>query len=135
MHVPAHQVADRGVDESMPGERREAGELARDDANVEVPPLAGTGVTGVQRTIVAQFEFGGLQRKQSLAETFKAVGSQGFGPRPAGASVTGAWRCSHRACTSTNKNVSAVIPNTLKLTQVCWSRSLATARFVAPIAK
>lgn len=134
MHIPPHQILDRGIDKPMPGERRKARELTRDDANVEVPPVAGTRVVCVQGAVVAQFEFARLERLQPLAQAIEAVAAHGSCPGPA-ESGDGAWRCSQTACAITKANVSAVMPKTLKFTQVCSSDSRATARLAAPIAR
>lgn len=93
MDVAAHQLGHRVVHHAVARQRREARELTRDDANVEVPPLAGAGVAGMQGAVVADVELRRLEPGKPLAQPGDAVGGghearyhsgwpARFGPQP-----------------------------------------------------
>lgn len=61
MYAASEKVPRGRVDETMPGERQQAGETCRADEHMKVPAFARTGVTGVQGAVVANLEQIGSQ--------------------------------------------------------------------------
>jgi len=69
MDFTTHQFAKGVVDESVPGQRRLAGERCRDDKqSVVTATAAGAGMTGMQRRVVNQFQAQRLQSGQPFAQ-------------------------------------------------------------------
>lgn len=129
VYLGLQQRADGIVYQPMPRQRRQADEAGRGDPDVEMPAIARARVPGMRCAVVPDLQYGRLQRlDQGRTQLLDTRGRHGDGSL-----ATDARRDSHRDCSSTKTSVAAVMPTTLKVTQVRSLALNATSRFAAPM--
>lgn len=75
MDISAHQWCYGCIHEAVAGDGGESDELGAADEHVEVAALAGAGVAGMQRTVIADFQQIGFERRlQASAQSLEAWG-------------------------------------------------------------
>lgn len=111
MDVAAHQFSDGSIDHSMALADGEPGERGGGDDDVEMPALAGSRMTGVRRTVIADFQQRGRERR--LQRGAQAIDASAHGDFPAAGS-----RMIHSTRPSVKTKSKGTTTQVLKVTQV-----------------
>lgn len=107
MNTALGQVAERRVDEAMAGEGGKADEARRAYDDMEVPAFTGSGMAGMQRAVITDFEQVGIERRlQTLPNCFAAA----HGGHAFGSPSRTLRRLSQRVCAITKTRVTPVMP-------------------------
>ncbi len=121
------------IDHSMPLYLREPLEGRRHDGDMEMPALAGAGVTSVFGAVVTNLEQGGMQcLLEDGAQSFDA-GVHADSPGPV--ELDDCRRMIQKTRANVNRNTSGITTKDLKLTQASWLMWNAIQRLAAPSAR
>ncbi len=124
--APAHERRERIIDEPVSLELGATNKEVGHDPHAKVPAFPCAGVTRVRGAVVHDVDVGGAEGLlQRCADALPAFFRH---------AATRVRRDSHKTCPMMKANVTAVRPNTLKLTHVSLLALNATARFAAPSA-